>query len=164
MLECAARTLGDSNPDTFSAMNHLSLVLLDQAKLNEAEQLDREELESYPPQRGQRFARALTAAENLGIVLCAKTASRMPRALDRENVAIRRRVLGPTTLKPSQHEQSRRVLKTKASSKRRSRSGSRSSPLDTRILGPEHQRTLSAIANLAEILTRRGDYARASSF
>jgi predicted negative regulator of RcsB-dependent stress response len=31
----------------------------------------------------------------------------------------------------------------------------------TRLLGPDHQLTLSAMSNLAEILTRRGDYARA---
>jgi hypothetical protein len=156
-LDARRRALGDSHPDTLTAINSMGLLLQAEGRFGKAEPLFREALSRGLSTLGGEHINTLQSMNNLATLLQAQGKSGEAEPMHRKALSARRRTLGDehpdtlqsisnlATLLQAQGESGEaELLCREALSARR------------RTLGDKHPDTLHSMSNLATLLQAQG--------
>jgi len=150
--------LGPEHPETLASMDSLSLALVGQRKLDDAQKLREQALEIRRRVLGPEHPDTLHSMSGVADLLANQGKGDDARKLFEQVLEIERRVLGPehpdtlssmfglavTLLRPLGKLDEARELHEQVLEKR------------SRVLGPEHPRTLKTMHSLGEILRQQG--------
>jgi len=166
-LELQRRAVGAESPDALASMSLMSVLLLNEGKLAEAEKLQRETLKARRRVLGPEDPDTARSMSRLALVLSWQGQNREADVVRREALRVERRALGP------EHEDTLHatddlvvILWMQGDPNRYPEAEAlqlETLPVVRRVLGPQHPETLVAMNNLAVILRKEGKYGEAES-
>ncbi|KAH8733178.1 kinesin light chain 1 [Phaeosphaeriaceae sp. PMI808] len=136
--------------------------LLDRGKYEEAEVMNRRELECAKKVLGPEHPDTLTSMGNLALVLDNQGKYEEAEAMNRQTLARREKVLGPehpSTLTSMSNLAG--VLDNQGKYEEAEAINRQTLARGEKVLGPEHPDTLTSMSNLAWVLNRQGKYEEA---
>jgi ankyrin repeat protein/tetratricopeptide (TPR) repeat protein len=156
--------LGGSDTHTFNNLNLLALVLRDQRKYQEAEEMNRQALEGREKLLGPNHPDTLASIDNLAGVLQYQGMYEEAEAMNRRALAGREKLLGREHL-DTLNSVSNLALVLKSQGKYREAEVMNWRVLEGRekTLGGEHPDTLISVSNLALVLKGQGKYREAEA-
>jgi eukaryotic-like serine/threonine-protein kinase len=166
-LDLQRRAVGAESPDALASMSLMSVLLLNEGKLAEAEKLQRETLEARRRVLGPEDLDTARSMSRLALVLSWQGRNREAETLQREALRVERRALGP------EHQDTLHatddlvvILWMQGDPNRYAEAEAlqlETLPVVRRVLGPQHPETLVAMNNLAVILRKEGKFSEAES-
>ena len=155
-------SVGTKHPSTLSSMNNLAVVLSDQGKYEQAEDMSRQALGLRETVLGKEHPSTLTSMNNLASVLSNQGKYEQAEEMHRQALRLSEMVLGkehPSTLTSMNNLAS--VLSNQGIYEQAEEMHRQALGLYETVLGEEHPHTLTSMNNLAAVLSRQGKYEQA---
>jgi tetratricopeptide (TPR) repeat protein len=154
--------LGEENPSTLISMNNLAVVLRDQGKYEQAEEMRRQTLGLQETVLSKEHPETLTGMNNLAMVLRDQGKYEQAEKMWRQTLELQETVLGkehPSTLTSMNNLAV--VLNDQGKYEQAEEIQRQTLGLQETVLGKEHPETLRSMNNLALVLRDQGKYEQA---
>ncbi|KAJ9663362.1 hypothetical protein H2198_000879 [Neophaeococcomyces mojaviensis] len=162
LREVMEATLGLEHPDTLTSMNDLALVLSNQGKYEQAEEMHGQTLEVQKKVLGHEHPDTLTSMNNLALVLSRQGKYEQAEEMHGQTLEVQKKVLGHehlTTLASMNNPAA--VLSRQGKYERAKEMYRQTLELMKRVQGLEHSDILWSVGGLATVLRDQDKYKQA---
>jgi tetratricopeptide (TPR) repeat protein len=154
--------LGEENPSTLTSMNNLAMVLSDQGKYEQAEEMQRQALGLQETVLGKEHPGTLRSMNNLATILRDQGKYEQAEEMQCQALRLQETVLGkehPQTLMSMNNLAM--VLRDQGKYEQAEEMQRQALGLQETVLGKEHPETLTSMNNLAGVLRDQGKHEQA---